>query len=110
MTLSEKDKMIELIRSVVRDELQKLMTEKDDDCVNNVKTTTTISYEKAKKYLNKITPEFSGYMNDSEISEIAFFMKAVFTAYEINYVIIHLVKDTFTETNGIKLYRKIYNK
>ena len=87
MTLSEKMEIAELIRSIVREELHKILVEAEKDTTT---TTATGSTENARAYLKKISPQLNGYMSRYTLVDISQEMKSVLTDDEIKYVIIHL--------------------
>ncbi len=85
MTLSEKMELAELIRGIVREELQRVLAEE-----NVCSSSTTTNSNNAEAYLNKISPMMKNYMSMSALYDISKEMKSVLTSEEIKWVIIHL--------------------
>jgi len=90
MTLTEKMELAELIRGIVREELQRVLAENNKTVDSGTTTTTIGSTENAKAYLKKISPMMSEYVSRYTLYDISKEMKSVLTADEIKYVIIHL--------------------
>jgi hypothetical protein len=101
MTLSEKMELAELIRGIVREELQRVLAEEN---VCSSSTTTNSNNENAKAYLKKISPMLKDYMSRWTLCDIAREMQSVLSGEDIKWVIIHLDgNDPYTKKNSKEL-------
>ena len=105
MTMTEKFELAELIREIVREEIQRAVAEnKGVDISNDTTTKNENKNENAKAYLEKISPAMKDYMSRYTIIDIAREMRSVLTDEDIKWVIIHLDgKDPYTKKNSREL-------
>ena len=106
MTMSEKFEIAELIRTIVREELQRVLSE---NVCSSTTTTTTNSNENAEAYLKKISPMMKDYMSRFTLIDISHEMRSVLTDDEIKWVIIHLDStEPYSKKNGKELSELLF--